>query len=216
MASTIEALETLKGVLQNKEAQRGLIKLYSQSQSECTKDGRCGMEIGMAREKDQGAVLKLFLGDKINTDVDNSLPEDCNILGEKVSVKHSCSKVGTPFKAIWSSADRSVKEAINNIINAEDSYYPHLLITYFDLKGKKITIICIQADFNKKVIKEMKDDAFKVPKGNSRGIEYSTKAMKELLQNRYFTIEIANADLTGGANPIDRRIKLLKDMGINP
>lgn len=63
------------------------------------------------------------------------------------------------------------------------------------------------AEQNKKIIKF---DAFTVPKGNSRGIEYSKEAMNYLLQNRYFTIEILNVDLKGGINPIERRINIFK------
>jgi hypothetical protein len=216
MPSKIDDLECLKEVLLNKDAQRGLIALYSQSQSECTRNGVCGMEIGMSREKDQGAVLKLFLKDKINLDIDNTLPEDYIIGKEKISAKHSSDKVGSAVKAKWTSADVSVKEAIDSMINAEDSYYPHLLLTYFDAKNKKITIVCISSEENKNVIKILKDDAFKIPKGNSRGIEYSKKAMLELFQKIYFKIEIENADLKNGLNPIERRIQILKNMGINP
>jgi len=212
----VTALEYLKEVLEKKEAQNGLIALYSQSQTECTRNGICGMEVGMSREKDQGAVLKLFLGDKINLEINNSLPEDFNILDKKISSKHSGSKVGTPVKVKWTSADISVKESINSIINADDMYYPNLLFTYLDIKNKKITIICITSEHNKNVIKTLKEDAFKIPNGNSRGIEYSKKAMAELLKERYFTIDIENADLKGGLNPIERRIQILKNIGINP
>jgi hypothetical protein len=210
ITSKIEDLEFLKKILLNKEAQRGLIALYSQSQSECTRNGVCGMEVGMSREKDQGAVLKLFLKDKINLDIDNTLPEDYIIGNAKISAKHSSNKVGSPVKAKWTSADISVKEAVDGMINEEDSYYPHLLITYFDAKNKKITIICISSEENKNVIKNLKYDAFTVPKGNSRGIEYSKKAMLEFLQKIYFKIEIINADLKNVLNPIERRIQLLK------
>jgi hypothetical protein len=172
------------------------------------------MEIGMAREKDQGAVLKLHLGNDIQLDIDNSLPEDFIVKGEKISSKHSSGKVGTSIKAKWTSADESVKEAIDDMINAPDEYYPSLLLTYIDSKKKKIVIICISAEHNRNTIKELKDAAFTVPKGNSRGIEYSRKAMTELLSNRHFTVEIDDADIEGGMDPIDRRIQILKNMGL--
>jgi hypothetical protein len=172
------------------------------------------MEVGMSREKDQGAVLKLFLGSRINLDIDNTLPEDYIIGKSKISSKHSGSKVGSPVKAKWTSADLSVKEAIEGMINAEDSYYPHLLITYLDTHRKKITIICISSEENKNIIKNLKNEAFTIPKGNSRGIEYSKKAMNELLKKIYFKIEISDVDLKNGINPIERRIQLLKSMGI--
>lgn len=214
MTDKIGDLEMLKSILQNKEAQRGLIELYTQSQSECTRNGACGMEVGMSREKDQGAVLKLFLNDKINLDIDNTLPEDYIVGNSKISAKHSGSKVGSPVKAKWTSADTSVKEAIEQMINAEDSYYPHLLLTYLDIRNKKITIICISSEENKNIIKSLKNEAFTIPKGNSRGIEYSKKAMNELLKKIYFKIEICDVDLKSGINPIERRIQLLKSMGI--
>ena len=65
----MEALDLIKEVYENEEAQRGLVNLYSQSQAECTRNGMCGMEIGMSREKDQGSVLKLFLQDNINLNI---------------------------------------------------------------------------------------------------------------------------------------------------
>lgn len=212
----IEELEALRDVLQRSDAQRGLLALYSLSQTECTRNGRCGMEVGMSREKDQGALLKLFLKDTLRLDIDNTLPEDFLIGTAKISSKHSGSKVGSPVKAKWTSADVSVQEALKSMIEAPDSYYPHLLLTYLDLDAKKITILCITSETNKRVIKDLKQTAFTVPKGNSRGIEYSRQAMKELLKTPYFTIEIKNADLKGGLNPIDRRIQLLQTMGINP
>lgn len=215
MSFIIKNLERLKSVLENKEAQRALIALYTQSQSECTRNGKCGMEVGMSREKDQGAVLKYFLGDSINLDIDNNLPEDYIIGTDKISAKHSGSKVGTTIKAKWTSADESVKDAIEGMINADDSYYPHLLITYLDNQSNKITFVCISSEENKNIIKTLKQDAFTVPKGNSRGIEYSKKAMNELLKKVYFKIEIPNVDLKTGINPIERRIQLLKSMGIN-
>jgi len=171
------------------------------------------MEIGMAREKDQGAILKLFLNDKINLKIDNNLTEDYVIGNSKISAKHSGNKIGSPVKIKWTSADTPVKETIEKIIN--DTEYPHLLITYLDTTCEKVTIICITAEHNKHVIKTLQYDAFTVPKGNSRGIEYSKKAMTELLQNRYFTIEIKNVKLRGGLCPIERRINVLKSMGID-
>ncbi len=209
-------LELLKEVFTNKDAQRGLIALYSESQSECIRNGKCGMEIGMAREKDQTAVLKHFLGEKINLDIDNTLTEDFIIGKSKISSKHSSGKIGKSIKAKWTSADISVKEAIESLINAPDSYYPNLLITYIDTSKNEINIICISSQKNKDVIKGQKEEAFTVPKGNSRGIEYSKKAMVELLKDPVFKITIENAKLAGELNAIERRIEKLKSIGINP
>lgn len=215
-STTIHDLEKLKRVLLDKNAQRGLVELYGQSQSECTRNGACGMEVGMSREKDLGAVLKLFLKEQVDLELDNSLPEDYVIGKAKISAKHSGAKVGTPVKAKWTSADVPAKDAIESMIHAEDCYYPHLLLTYIDTRHQKITIICISSDVNKSVIKTLQGGAFTIPRGNARGIEYSRKAMSELLGSIYFKIEIPNADIKRGISPIDRRIKLLQSIGINP
>jgi hypothetical protein len=202
-------LNALKDVLMHKTAQKGLIALYANSQKECTRNGTCGMEIGMAREKDMCAVLKLHLGDAISLDIDNTLPEDFLLHEQKVSIKHSQAKIGSPVKAKWTSADKSVQEAITFMIDAADDYYPHLLLVYMDIKSKKITICCISSEHNRTTIKGLGKSAFKVPTGNSRGIEYSTAAMKELMRQCYFVVEITDADLTGGMDPIERRMKEL-------
>jgi hypothetical protein len=203
-------MQKLEEVLRSKDAQRALVFLYSQSQLEHTRNGKCGMEIGMAREKDQGAVLKFFLKDSIVLDIDNNLPEDYLIENEKVSAKHCTNVVGTSVKVKWTSASVSVSETIETLINAPDEYYPHLLITYIDVKNKKVTIVCVSAEHNKTVIKTLGHNAFKVQNGNIRGIEYSKQAMKMLLQNKQFSIEIDNADLKGGEDPIERRLNILK------
>jgi hypothetical protein len=210
----IPELDMLHSVYCNLDAQKALITLYTDSQAECKRNGICGMEIGMAREKDQCAVLKLFLGDSIRLDIDNSLTEDFLVGKEKVSSKHSSSKVGSPVKIKWTSADTSVKEAIQVMIDADDSYYPHLLLTYMNVKEKTITAFCISAYQNAAVIKELKMDAFTVPKGNSRGIEYSRMAMKKLLTKPYFKVLIKDADIGNGIDPIERRIQILKNIGI--
>lgn len=212
----IPGLERLKATVSNKEFQRGVITLYGASQAECRRNNRCGMEIGMSREKDLCAVLKYFLGDSVNLDIDNELPQDLVIDQENISAKHSQNKLGSPVKAKWTSADTPVQEAVKAMIEADDSYYPHLLLCYIDLKGKAIDYVCVTATHNKEVIKSLGEEAFKIPKGNSRGIEYSTKAMKELMKNTYFHIQVSNADLGGGIDPIQRRMNVLRAMGIMP
>jgi hypothetical protein len=208
-------LEALFSVLNRSDAQQGLIRLYGDSQKECTRNGACGMEIGMSREKDLCAILKLFLGDRINLEVNNDLPEDFLIDGKKVSIKHSQSKIGSAVKAKWTSADKAAQDAVTAMIEAEDSYYPHLLLVYLDPKTKKICMICISSEQNQRIIKAMGITAFKLPKGNSRGIEYSMPAMKELMKSLQFRVDIDQADLMSGLDPIQRRMNTLREMGLN-
>ena len=209
----MNALTVIKEVLSKPFTQSALVRLYSDSQSECTRNGKCGMEIGMSREKDQGAILKYFLGDSVNLDIDNSLPEDYLVLGEKISAKHSQGKVGTAVKAKWTVAGESAKDAIKSMIEAEDSYYPHLLLTYIDIDYKKISFVSITSEHNRNTIKTLGEKAFNLPSStaNSRGIPYSTAAMKELMKNVYFKIDI-DADLKGGEDPIQKRMNLIKQL----
>ena len=211
----IEELEWIKEVFERPSAQRCLLALYSDSQSECMRNGKLGMEIGMSREKDQVTVLKMCLGDKVNLCIDNTRVEDCEVGTAKISLKHSSGKVGAAVKAKWTSADEAVQEAIQSMVDADDSYYPHLLLTYFDPKNR-ITILCVTKDQNKATIKELGASAFKVPKGNSRGIEYSTAAMKLLLQRTYFRVTIDDANVNGGEDPIERRMKRIRSLGLDP
>lgn len=212
----MEELEWIKEVFERPAAQRCLIALYSDSQSECMRNGTPGMEIGMAREKDQVTLLKMCLKDKVNLCIDNTRVEDCEIGSEKVSIKHITGKVGGTVKAKWTSADKSVQDAIQAMVDADDSYYPHLLLTYFDTETNTITIVCVSKEQNKATIKELGAAAFTVPKGNSRGIEYSRLAMSLLLRRMYFTVHIENANINGGEDPIERRKKRLQSLGLSP
>lgn len=214
--SRIDELEAMQEVFERPSAQRCLVKLYSDSQSECKRNGACGMEIGMAREKDQVTVLQMCLGDKVNLCIDNNKVEDVLIGSEKISIKHSSGKVGTAVKAKWTAADTSVQEDIKSMVEAADDYYPHLLITYMDTEKKAIVILCIAKEQVKATIKELGVAAFKVPSGNSRGIEYSPATMKLFLHRRYFAVTIADADVEGGEDPIARRIERLRSLGLNP
>jgi len=215
MGSTIPELESMKAVLSRTDVQKGLIKLYSDSQAECIRNGKCGMEIGMSREKDICAVLKYCLGSAVNLDISNDLPEDMEIGKQKVSIKHSSGPVGTTVKAKWTSADESVKEALRSIIDADESYYSNLLLIYLNKAKSLFSIVCISAEHNMDTIKTLGEDAFKIPKGNSRGIEYSKDAMTTLIKNAYFQIDIT-ATLDTGLDPIERRMAALHIMGIAP
>jgi hypothetical protein len=214
--SKVAPLNRLKEIIEKKDFQRGIIQLYSSSQKEHSKNGRLGPEVGMSREKDLIATLKRFEGENVNYDIDNRLPEDLCFHTLKISLKHSQGDFGSTVKAKWTSADKSVEEAIKMMIEAPDEYYPALLICYIDSKKKKITYVLITAEQNKNTIKSLRAGAFKVPSGNSRGIEYSKAAMSEFMKNIYFKVEINDADLTTGIDPIERRMKVLEDKGINP
>ena len=58
---------------------------------------------------------------------------------------------------------------------------------------------------------ELKEESFKHREGtNTRGVEYSVKLMKKLIEEAAFKVEIKDVDLSGGIDPIERRIQLLE------
>ena len=57
----------------------------------------------MSREKDQGAVLRMYLGNKINLQIDNALSEDYVVGEARISAKHITGKVGNSVKVKWTS-----------------------------------------------------------------------------------------------------------------
>jgi hypothetical protein len=151
----------------------------------------------------------MYLGDAINLDLDNQLTEDYRMGAENISAKHSCSKIGAPVKVKWTSADHSVEEAIEALLKLEA--YPHLLLTYLDIKAKRITILCVDAAHHRRTVQAMGKEAFTVPKGNSRGIEYSRPAMKRMLEDVY-SGSSSRATSQGGTDPIERRLMTLRSM----
>lgn len=211
----IPSLELLKRVYNNPQAQHGLSHLYKTSRSECMRNGVCGMEVGMAREKDQCAVLKLFLGGALNLDVNNDLPEDFLVLGDKISSKHSSSKIGSTVKAKWTSEKESVERDIQSMLQADDNYFPHLVLTYIGTGSNTIRVIGISSKHISNTIRTLGRDAFHIPSGNSRGIEYSRKTMALFLSQPYFDITFTYSITDNELNPIERRIHCLRSIGIS-
>ena len=169
----------------------------------------------MAREKDQCAVLKLFLGGALNLDVNNDLPEDFLVLGDKISSKHSSSKIGGTVKAKWTSERESVERDIQTMLQADDNYFPHLVLTYINTDSNTIRVLGISSKHIRNTIQTLGRDAFHIPSGNSRGIEYSRKTMALFLSQPYFDITFTYSITEDELNPIERRIHYLRSIGIS-
>jgi len=204
-------MDHLFNTLSDVDVQKRLLYLYSLSESECTRNGKLGMEIGMAREKDLIAVLTYSMGFAVKSDIDNAETRDMEVHGLNVSIKHLSNKMGTPVKIKWTSADSAVEKDVHELINGSDDSYPNLLIVY--IHDNTIKIVCISSETNKNVIKRLQRNAFLIRSGNSRGIEYSKDAMKELIEKKSFEITISNANLKNTIDPIKRRLKLLESFG---
>jgi len=209
---TNQAMDEIYNVLILPKAQKQLIYLYSESKAECCRNGKAGMEIGTSRENDLKAVLREHLGEDFITDIDNRLIADCEYLNEKISIKH----IGGPvysgsIKAKWTSDQNRAEEFIAQMTAEDHEVSHHLLIVYIDEFKNKITIFFVTSDSISESLKKLGTEAFLTRTGeNNRGVEYSRKMVREILANKYFSIELNNVKLTEGLGPVQRRRELLK------
>jgi len=208
------ALNQIRDTLMRPRAQRQLVNLYRASQTECKRAEKLGMEVGNSRENDQKAVLKYHIP-ALSYKISNHLPQDFELDGEPVSQKHITAKVGKGnVKAKWTSDKVKAGEYIAKMITGDPTMFTHLLLTYIDIPSKLITVIGIDREKFRTSVVELKEESFTHHEGtNTRGVEYSVKLMKKLLDDPAFKVEINNVDLSGGIDPIERRIKLLELWG---
>uniref|UniRef100_A0A6C0H1Z2 Restriction endonuclease n=1 Tax=viral metagenome TaxID=1070528 RepID=A0A6C0H1Z2_9ZZZZ len=212
----IEELDIIRNVLNNEKAQKGLIALYSASDSEFRRNGKLGPEVGRAREDDLKAVLHNDIRDEFNCNIDDNIDNgaDCTVKGQGISIKHSSNAIGKGrIKVKWTSDESKARDCIKQMLLLEKKNYTHMLLIYIDNKKHTIQIIAISAEQILEAVKDLKEDAFKTSFGkNTRGIEYSQKMIQRLIKKKYFQIDISNAVLTGGIDPIKRRQLLLESV----
>jgi hypothetical protein len=206
------ALLLISNVLKTKSAQKNLTHLYSLSHTECMRDDKLGPEVGSSRENDQKAVLKHYLPE-LNYKISNSLPQDFELNSEPISQKHVTGKPGTgSIKAKWTSDETMANSYIEGMLAGDPAKFTHLLLTYIEPIKKCITIYGIDREAIRTTVMEMKEKAFTHRVGtNTRGVEYSSPMVKKLLTIAAFKIEF-EGDVTGGMDPIQRRLQLLSTM----
>lgn len=211
IVAPIAELDRLRTVLETPAAQRDLVSLYSDSQAECKRNGKCGMEIGMSREKDLLAVLSDYIGAEVVTDIDNALVEDFRFNAEKISIKHISDAVGKgSMKVKWTSDAEQATKFLTTMLALEPDHYTHMLIVFIDLKAKRITIVCIAAQQVIEIVRFLGKRAFNSATGtNNRGVDYSKEMMALLIKYNYFTVRIEGVDIATGLDPIARRRALL-------
>lgn len=208
-AAGIMALSLISNALKSPLAQRNLTHLYSLSHAECMRDEKLGPEVGSARENDQKAVLKMYLPD-LNYKISNALPQDFELNAEPVSQKHITGKPGSgSIKAKWTSDETMANAYIEGMLAGDPAKFTHLLLTYIEPVKKAITIFGIDREAIRSTVMELKEKSFTHhAKTNTRGVEYSSAMVKKLLADPAFKIEF-EGDVTGGLDPIERRLQLL-------
>lgn len=207
----IPELDRICEVLSNPAAQRDLVLLYSDSQSECKRNGKCTMEIGSSREKDLLAVLKRYIGDGIKTDLDNALVEDFRFNDQRISVKHSSDIVGAGnIKMKWVADGEQADAFIREMLEFKPDHYTHILLVYIRVETKRIDAIMVSASTVLDIVRTLGMDAFKSSKGtNNKGVEYSRKTLQQFVKRAYWHIKMTDMDIKTGIDPIERRIARL-------
>ena len=205
----IMALLLIKNVFETPAAQQHLTRLYQQTQSECMRNEKLGMEVGSARENDQKAILKNFLPE-LNYQISNDLPQDFELNAEPVSQKHISGKPGSgSVKAKWTSDKVKATEYMEGMLAGDPVKFTHLLITYIEPLKKLITIYGIDREVVRTIVVELKDQAFTHHADtNTRGVAYSAATVKRMLAAATFKV-CFEGDVCGGMDPIERRLQLL-------
>lgn len=202
-------LDILKTVLQQPAAQMELIQLYRESQSEHTRNGKLNMEIGSSREADLIAVLCRYLKDVLYK-IDNKNTEDFTFLGELFSVKHVSAQLGSgSIKFMWAADDKTAKKCIAT----KDVGATNMLVVFIDKKRSLVTIVAVSKEMMVTLINDLgREKALKTATGtDNRGVSFSPAMIKAMVRNHYFIAEIQDVDLSGGLDPIQRRMKYLED-----
>jgi hypothetical protein len=134
---TTAPFDLLASVLKNPQAQSLLVKYYAASQAEHMRNSKLGMEVGNAREKDLVAVLTHYIGNALESTIDNDLTEDFRLQGRRVSVKHitisskTLDITGT-CKCKWTADARKAEEYIANMRRKEPESFTDILFGFIN------------------------------------------------------------------------------------
>jgi hypothetical protein len=203
-------LDNLKRVLEKPAAQKELVDLYRESQSEHTRNGKLNMEVGSAREAAFIALLSRYRPGMIDNKIDNKKTEDFGFLGDLFSVKHVSAQLGSgSIKFMWAADDKTAKKCMDS----KDVGSANMIIVFLDTKRSLITIVAVSKEMMTTLINGIgRDKALKSATGtDNRGVSFSPAMIKAMVRNHYFMTEIQDVDLSGGLDPIQRRMKYLED-----
>jgi hypothetical protein len=206
----VPALNIIKSTLETPKVQAELKFLYKQSQSEHTRNEKLKMEVGSAREADFITALYRNLSG-VEYQIDNKHTEDFTFMGELVSLKHISAVVGSgSIKLEWT-ADN---ECAETCMKTKDVGKTHIIMTFVDTKkNSAITIVCVTKDMINKIVNDIgRDKALKSSTGkNNRGVAFTGLMVKSMVEHNYFKVVLKDIDLSGGLDPIQRRMKDLDD-----
>jgi len=157
-----------------------LPKLFQIAESECSRAGKIGMEVGSLREK----IIISFL---INTFGNESVetfritePEaDVKVNGIPLSIKTITGNGG--IKAVWTVDASSAQTFLKN-------YQPKcdIILVKIDWKTGKGGLFVIPIEVQQQLFKSMKEDYLQLPKQgtNPRGVEFNKSAVEKMLVHK--------------------------------
>ena len=154
--------------------------LFQLAESESSRAGKIGMEVGSAREKIIVALLIYKFGEaNVETKIPITESEvDVKLFGEAVSVKTITSKSFGGVKLIWTVDAEKAKEF-------QGSYYPHCDILLVQVNWNDVGgFYYIPLKIQKRLFDKMgRQNYIKLPKAgtNPRGVEFTKEALSRLV-----------------------------------
>jgi hypothetical protein len=156
--------------------------LFQLAESESSRAGKTGMEVGSVRERIVVALLIYKFGEAdVETEIPITEPEvDARLFGEPVSIKTITGKSLSGVKLIWTVDAQKAREF-------RESYYPHfdillVQINWNDIGGFYYIPLKVQKRLFDKIGKQ---NYIKLPKAgtNPRGVEITKEALLNLVKD---------------------------------
>jgi len=192
-----------------------LLELYKLSEVENKRDGKLTPSVGTSREKDIISYMKYINHDSVIYKIKDNLEEDCHIMGRRLSIKHSSSKIISPggIKICWTSnAEEQTKFEKKYVFTCD------LLIIWVRFDNNKfeccIEIVMISKE---ELVKQQtfslirNESVMKKLKGNSRGVEFDRGFFKKCIKNcdLHYKIQFKNCSFED-VDPIINRVRFLE------
>ena len=175
-----EQIQKYNGI---KYIEKYLPKFFQIAEIDSSRDNKIGMEVGVVREKIIISLfIKLFGKKNVDTNIKTTEKElDVKCFNENISIKTITGFKGP--KLIWTVDSNQAKIFTKN-------YSPKcsiiLVIIDWDQKTEWGGLYYIPISVQIKILKQMKEEYFKLPKINTnpRGVEMSAIALKKIINEK--------------------------------
>jgi len=156
--------------------------LFQLAESESSRAGKTGMEVGSVRERIIVALLIYKFGEaNVETEIPITEPEvDAKLFGTAVSIKTITGKSFGGVKLIWTVDPKKCKEF-------QENYYPHFDILLVQINWNDAGgFYYVPLEVQKRLFDKMgRQNYIKLPKPgtNPRGVEISKEALSDLVED---------------------------------